>query len=58
MVRLILQIGSTVILARLIAPEEYGLVGMVLALIGIGDALLNLGLHRRLSSGVTSTPCR
>jgi O-antigen/teichoic acid export membrane protein len=45
-VRLILQIGSTVILARLIAPEEYGLVGMVLALIGIGDAVLNLGLSQ------------
>ena len=45
-VRLILQIGSTVVLARLIAPEEYGLVGMVLALIGIGDAVLNLGLSQ------------
>ena len=45
-VRLILQIGSTVVLARLIAPEEYGLVGMILALIGIGDALLNLGLSQ------------
>jgi O-antigen/teichoic acid export membrane protein len=45
-VRLILQTGATVVLARLIAPEEYGLVGMVIALIGIGDALMNMGLSQ------------
>ncbi|EWT04008.1 polysaccharide biosynthesis protein [Intrasporangium chromatireducens Q5-1] len=44
--RFILQTGSTVLLARLITPDEYGLVGMVLALIGIGDALMNLGLSQ------------
>jgi PST family polysaccharide transporter len=43
---LVLQTGSTVVLARLISPEQYGLVGMVLALIGIGDALMNLGLSQ------------
>ncbi len=45
-VRLVLQVGSTVVLARLISPTEYGLVSMIVALIGIGDALMNLGLSQ------------
>lgn len=45
-VRLVLQVGSTVVLARLVSPTEYGLVGMAVALIGIGDALMNLGLSQ------------
>jgi PST family polysaccharide transporter len=34
------------VLARLVDPEQYGLVGMALALIGVGDSLLNLGLSQ------------
>lgn len=44
--RLVLQTVSTVVLARLIAPHEYGLVAMVVSLVGIGDALWNLGLSQ------------
>lgn len=44
--RLVLQMVATVVLARLVSPEEYGLVAMVLALIGVGDALMNLGLSQ------------
>jgi len=44
--RLILQTASTVVLARLLTPEEFGLVAMVTALIYVGDALGNLGLSQ------------
>jgi O-antigen/teichoic acid export membrane protein len=43
--RFVLQTASTVVLARLLTPEDYGLVGMVAALLGAGDALWNLGLQ-------------
>lgn len=45
-VRLVLQMAATVVLARLVSPQQYGLVAMVLALIGVGDALMNLGLSQ------------
>lgn len=44
--RLVLQTGSTIVLARLIAPAEYGLVAMIVSLVGVGDALWNLGLSQ------------
>jgi PST family polysaccharide transporter len=43
--RFMLSTASTIVLARLLTPREYGLVGMVSALLGIGDALWNLGLQ-------------
>ncbi len=43
--RFVLQTASTVVLARLLTPDDYGLVGMVSALLGAGDALWNLGLQ-------------
>ena len=33
--RLLIQIASVVILARLLTPRDYGLVAMVLAIVGI-----------------------
>ncbi|MBV9391821.1 MAG: lipopolysaccharide biosynthesis protein, partial [Verrucomicrobia bacterium] len=39
----VVQIGSVVILARLLTPEDYGLVGMATAIIGIAPLLLDLG---------------
>ncbi len=44
--RLVLQMLSTVVLARLVNPDEYGMVGMVVAVVGIGDALSNIGLSQ------------
>lgn len=38
------QVASIVVLARLIAPEDFGLVLMVVAVVGIGDVLRDLGL--------------
>ena len=37
------QIGSVVFLARLLSPEDYGLVGMVLAITGFSTLLVDLG---------------
>ncbi|MDQ1059914.1 PST family polysaccharide transporter [Arthrobacter globiformis] len=42
--RFIVQLSGLVILGRLIAPSEFGLVAMVTAIIGIGDILRELGL--------------
>ena len=43
-VRLLLMVGSTVVLARLLSPEEFGLVGMVLAVTALADLLKEAGL--------------
>lgn len=42
--RFVVQIGSTMVLARLLSPDDYGLIGMVLALTGIAELLKDLGL--------------
>lgn len=39
-----LQLASTMILARLLTPRDYGLVGMVLILVGFAELLKDLGL--------------
>jgi polysaccharide transporter, PST family len=39
----IVQIGSVLFLARLLSPEDYGLVSMVTALTGFAPALVDLG---------------
>ncbi len=42
--RFVLQLTSTVALARLLGPESFGLVGMVLAVTALADQLKDLGL--------------
>ncbi|PKW27078.1 lipopolysaccharide biosynthesis protein [Phycicoccus duodecadis] len=42
--RILLQAASIVLLARLLTPADFGLVAMVLAVIGIGEILRDLGL--------------
>jgi PST family polysaccharide transporter len=37
------QVGSLLVLARLLGPEDYGVVAMVTALLGFGPALVDLG---------------
>lgn len=39
----LIQVGSVLFLARLLAPEDYGLVGMVAALTGFAPVLVSLG---------------
>lgn len=42
--RIILQFGGIIVLARLLDPEDYGLLAMVLAVVGIGDVIRDFGL--------------
>jgi PST family polysaccharide transporter len=42
--RMTLQLASVVVLSRLLSPGDYGLVAMVVAIIGIGDTLRDFGL--------------
>lgn len=44
MVKVVLMLGSTVILARLLNPTDYGLVVMVLAVVGVGEIFRDFGL--------------
>lgn len=43
--KMILQIGSTIVLARLLTPEDYGLFGMVKAVTGFIELFRHLGLN-------------
>ncbi|QUD81705.1 lipopolysaccharide biosynthesis protein [Gordonia polyisoprenivorans] len=40
----LLQLGSVVVLARLLTPEQFGLVGMVAAFVGIASIFADFGL--------------
>lgn len=42
--RVLLQFGSVVILARLLTPEDFGLVAMVTAIVGIAEIIRDAGL--------------
>lgn len=42
--RIVLQLVGLVVLARLLSPEEYGILAMVLAVFGIGEILRDFGL--------------
>jgi O-antigen/teichoic acid export membrane protein len=42
--RIVLQVASVVVLARLLDPEDFGLVAMVLAVVGVGELFRDLGL--------------
>ncbi len=43
-VRAVLQFGSVVVVARLLTPEDFGLIAMVAAVIGIADLVRDFGL--------------
>jgi PST family polysaccharide transporter len=42
-VNAVVQMGSVVILARLLSPEDYGLISMVSAMVGIAPMVVDLG---------------
>jgi O-antigen/teichoic acid export membrane protein len=44
LVRIVIQVVSVVVLARLLTPTDYGLLAMVLAIIGIGEIFRDFGL--------------
>ncbi len=43
-IKIVVQIVSVSILARLLTPHDYGLLAMVIAVIGVGDLLRDFGL--------------
>ena len=43
-VRIVVQVLSVVVLSRLLSPRDYGLIAMVLAVIGVADVFRDLGL--------------
>lgn len=44
-IKLVMGIGATAILARLVAPADFGLIAMVTPLLALVDSLSNLGLE-------------
>lgn len=44
MLRQIVQILASVVLARLLAPDDFGLLGMALVFIGVGQLFADFGL--------------
>ncbi len=42
--RIVLQFGSVLVMARLLAPEVFGLLAMVTAVIGIANLIRDFGL--------------
>jgi PST family polysaccharide transporter len=40
---MLVQVGSTILLARLLSPHDYGVVAMVFALVGFAPMLIDLG---------------
>lgn len=40
---MVVQVGTTILLARLLSPRDYGLVAMVFALVGFAPMLIDLG---------------
>lgn len=44
LIKVILMLSSTIILARLLSPHDYGLVAMVVAVIGVGEIFRDFGL--------------
>jgi PST family polysaccharide transporter len=43
-VRIVLQLASVVVLARLLAPRDYGLLAVGLVVVGVGEVVRDLGL--------------
>ncbi|OUE27396.1 lipopolysaccharide biosynthesis protein [Clavibacter michiganensis] len=44
LIRILIQVASVVVLARLLTPTDYGLLAMVLAIIGVGEIFRDFGL--------------
>lgn len=53
--RMILQLGGIILLARLLDPSDYGLLAMVTAVIGIGELVRDFGLSSAAIQAKTLT---
>ncbi|SFF37226.1 polysaccharide transporter, PST family [Flavimobilis marinus] len=56
--RMILQIASVIVLARFLDPHEYGLVTMVLVVVGIGEIFRDFGLSTAAVRAATVSPAQ
>jgi PST family polysaccharide transporter len=57
-VRAVLQLLSVVLLTRLLAPEDFGLIAMVTSVIGIAELLRDFGLSSAAVQARTVTPAQ
>ena len=55
-VNIIVQLASTILLARLLSPHDFGLVTMVLALVGFAPMLIDLGTTDASTQKTRITP--
>lgn len=55
-INIFMQLASTVLLARLLSPYDFGLVAMVLALTGFGPMLIDFGTSEACSQKTIITP--
>lgn len=44
LIRVVIQFGGIFVLARLLSPNDYGLLAMVVAIVGIGEVIRDFGL--------------
>ena len=56
--RIVLQIVSVVVLSRLLAPHDYGLLAMVVTVTGIGEIFRDFGLSSAAIQAKTLTPAQ
>jgi PST family polysaccharide transporter len=62
LLRQIIQLGTSLILVRLLAPEDFGLLGMAMFFVGIGQLLADFGMgaaimHSRSNDPVLLSSC-
>ncbi|WP_223692407.1 lipopolysaccharide biosynthesis protein [Leifsonia poae] len=53
--KVLVQIVSVVVLARLLSPHDYGLIAMVVAIIGVGELVRDFGLSSAAIQATTVT---
>lgn len=54
-VRVVLLLGSTAVLSRLISPEDFGLVTIVMSVVALGELLRDFGLSTAAARSTTIT---
>src|SRR4051812_1163902 len=56
--RIVIQVASVSILARLLDPSDYGLVAIVLAIVGVGEIFRDFGLSTAAMQSAVVTPAQ
>ncbi len=58
LIRMVVQLAAVIILARLLTPTDYGLVAMVLAIVGVAEILRDFGLSSAAIQSATLSPAQ